>query len=278
MKFRKKRMALFLTVLFFLLTALPVAAEDSAVTLERVVQINDYQLVLEFSQPIAFNYYSLSNGPFWAIRITDASYKLQKSGNTNLQWPGVLTYADAYHDRLLFTLSSSRLGIDTITGIMNFEGQLSAFKGSLVTFCFEEVPGGQSQGNDGFVGNVYDSIGMVQLAANRKGTVDGLYVPIEKDFSYSIDFSATEGIPNARVDAEVYVDTLPPETQLGTSEPTETSFPVTESDDSTIGTTDEPGVSSNAANRDGIVIGICAVISLAAIAVIAWNMKGRKTV
>lgn len=65
--------------------------------------------MIEFSEPVKINYYGVSSGPYYAVRMTDSSWALQKSEeNQYLQWTGTVTYADNIHDRLLFTITSDR--------------------------------------------------------------------------------------------------------------------------------------------------------------------------
>ena len=205
MKYKKFQIA---AILLFLLMLFPyirlnVMAEDEPLVCIRAVQINDYQVVIEFSEPVKINYYGVSSGPYYAVRMTDSSWALQKSEeNQYLQWTGPVTYADNIHDRLLFTITSDRAGAQSVSEIMEYQGELASYSNLLVTMCIEEV-GSPATAT---VNNITSADGMKFLQANLTGGNDGVYAVIEKDFSYNIDFSKVELIPNGRVQADVYVE------------------------------------------------------------------------
>ena len=159
---------------------------------------------------------------------------------------------------------------------MNFEGELSSFKGSLVTFCFEEVSGPSSQGKDSLVGNVSDAFGLTFLVANRVASSDGCYVKIEKDFSYKIDLSEAEGIPNARVDADVYIET--PATTVLPTDTAEVTAPQTTqavTTDAPSEPTTEPIVKEPVGQTNIVVYLVCILLSVGSIVVIVLNRKGK---
>ena len=191
MKYKKFQIA---AILLFLLMLFPyirlnVMAEDEPLVCIRAVQINDYQVVIEFSEPVKINYYGVSSGPYYAVRMTDSSWALQKSEeNQYLQWTGTVTYADNIHDRLLFTITSDRAGAQSVSEIMEYQGELASYSNLLVTMCIEEVGSPAT------------------ATVNNITSADGVYAVIEKDFSYNIDFSKVELIPNGRVQADVYVE------------------------------------------------------------------------
>lgn len=200
-KFQIAVVLLFLLMLFPI-CSLNIMAEDEPLVCLRAVQINDYQVVIEFSEPVKINYYGVSSGPYYAVRMTDSSWELQKSEeNQYLQWTGIVTYADNIHDRLLFTITADRAGVQSVSEIMEYQGKLASYSDLLVTMCIEEV-GSPATAT---VNNITSADGMKFLQANRTGGSDGVYTVIEKDFSYNIDFSKVELIPNGRVQADVYV-------------------------------------------------------------------------
>lgn len=118
MKLNKIIAALLLVVL--ILACLPVSAQEERVlTLKRAVQVNDTQIVLEFSEPIAINLHQSNRGPYCPVRLVNSSggttrfnnekHLLHPQYNTHLQWIGSLQFLDSKHDRLIWTLTSSTL-------------------------------------------------------------------------------------------------------------------------------------------------------------------------
>ena len=101
MKFNKIIAALLLVVL--VLACLPVSAQQERVlTLKRAVQVNDTQIVLEFSEPIAINLHQQNRGPYCPIRLISSSggttrfnnekHLQHPNYNTILQWQGSLRF------------------------------------------------------------------------------------------------------------------------------------------------------------------------------------------
>ncbi len=177
------------------------AQESRVLTLDKITQISDYALVLEFSEPIAINLFQSSRGPWCAIRIVDGSDTLQFTGGAwevgqELQFGGSIEYADSKHDKLIFTLQSGHLGVETINDITAFKGELAAFRaGNSVKFCMEEVPFViDAPAGDLLVENVTTQDGEVQLLATKHGGWDGVVMAWTVDYDYDIDLSATESI------------------------------------------------------------------------------------
>lgn len=233
------------------------AADDDDVTIDRIVQINDYQLVLEFSKPIAINVYGLSNGPYYAIRLTDARYNLQKLNGANLQWTGLVTFADDKHDRLVFTISTDRFGCDSITEIVERAGQLGSCGSYLTTFAIEEKTVGGSN-TPGVIDNITDLNGFDPLKSNN-ANMNGYYATFEKDFSYEIDLSKMESIRGGRVRVDVSVDT---DKRPAATTGAETKDPA------------NVGGGMPLPMSEMIVIAVCAVIVVAGIVVIIV-VKGK---
>lgn len=195
-----KRILSFLLVLCLmggLCTAM--AQKDRILTLERAVQIDDYHIVLEFSEPIAINLKGSNRGPHCSIRVVGSNYTLKWTGQTNystaLQFNGALEYVDDKHDRLLFSLTSRTFGIAKISEITGFEGKLEPYSEYKTAMCLEEVPfETDTLINNGHLDNITTADGSVYLWSNRPGGWDGCYADIEIDYSYKIDLTKTESI------------------------------------------------------------------------------------
>lgn len=195
----KKTSRAILTVLLCLSICLPLAVKSNAaekVTLDRAVAISDTQIILEFSEPVAFNYNDSNTGPFTAIRLVDGTDTLLWKGDTPMQATGFMTFVDSKHDRVLWTITEMLGGNATVTDILGFKGDLSGYKsGNSIKFCIEEIPYDNAVGiGDGLLDNVTNADGTVNLTASRPIGRDGVYVPIETDFDYEVDITATESI------------------------------------------------------------------------------------
>lgn len=193
----KKIIALFLLAAL-LLAGFPVSAAERKLTLNRAVQINETQIVLEFSEPIALNL-NAKYGPFFALRLVDAG---QPTTITNvnsvhfgqyLQWPGTVEYIDSKHDRLIWTMNGPVVGVGTISGVINHEGELSQYAHLPATFTLEEVPvSTEEMFVDNKICNVTTRDGQVYLTPTLPTGWEKCNVLIEKDFEYEVDLSHTE--------------------------------------------------------------------------------------
>lgn len=199
MKVKQIIIALLLAVL--LLACLPVsAAEERKLTLDRVVQINDMQLILEFSEPIAINYHDVNRGPYCIVRIRKANQGVTRvSGGQYdrqyLQWDGMIQYVDSNHDRLVWTMTSGKIDANSITDIRNFNGYLQNYKDQLVSFTIEEVPYDQSGGyTNNAINNITTEDGEVYLTPTRPAGWESVNMPIEVDFNYDVDLSHVEAV------------------------------------------------------------------------------------
>lgn len=249
-------------IVLVMITVLSVTAlaEDEPLTCKRAVLIDDYQVVLEFSEPICVNYYGVSSGPYYAIRVTDSGYVLSKtSSGENLQWAGLVRYVDEKHDRLLFTVTYSRLGIESIPDIIAGKDALSTDKNPLVAMCIEET---ESPG-DSSVYNITSADGKKFLQATRTGGYDGLYAELTKDYSYKIDVSKLESVPCGRVQAEVYVD-----------KPSEPGTSPAASDVTTAAPEKSQSKNSNT-TLIAVLCGAAAVLAVAAAAVVVISGKSE---
>jgi hypothetical protein len=111
MKFKKRIAAVLMMACVLALFPLvkPVAAADT-LTLNRAVAINDNQIVLEFSEPIAVNLNGSNRGPWCALRLVGENDTLAWSGGaenagTALQFPGTMMFLDSKHDRIIWSMT-----------------------------------------------------------------------------------------------------------------------------------------------------------------------------
>ena len=191
MRSMKKWLAILAVAVLALGLALPAAAADE-LKLTRAVKINDTQIVLEFSAPVAVNLHEENRGPFMAIRYTDEQQNLQWDGAENQgiprQFEGSWEFVDETQDKIIWTLNENGLfGFVTIDEIMNFEGEAAPWNWCKVMFCMEEVPYGENVGvGNGKLNNVTTLDGETELSGTRQkpGWWDGLYAEIEVDDDY----------------------------------------------------------------------------------------------
>lgn len=180
-----------------LCSGVPTQAED-LLTFDRAVWINDYQIVLEFSEPIAINLLQSSRGPWISIRIVKGNNTLIWTGGsepygTALQWSGALQFVDEKHDRILYTISGTTMSALTVVDVMNYKGGLAEYSKNPIKMSVEEVPYDLANvAEDGFLDNVTSLDGSKRMWANKPGAYDGTYVDIVKDYSYQIDQSKLE--------------------------------------------------------------------------------------
>ncbi len=208
----KKLRFIFTFILILGLLALipkaPVSAqEDRTLTVDRVVQISDYDIVIEFSEPIAFNLHdSSSRGPWVSLRIVNAGMVIQfDSGMVDignaLQWMGSLAFTDETHDKLIFSIEPSTFGVKNINDITSFKGELAKFRaGNQVHFVIEEICFRQDiPFSNGCLDNITTADGEVYLWGNRHspGTYDAVSLPIEVDYTYQVDMTKLESIAAA---------------------------------------------------------------------------------
>jgi len=192
-------------------------------TFDRAVQINDYQIVMEFSEPIAINLKQTNSGPYCAIRlVTNEKNELGRSKEgTILQWKGTIEYADANHDKLLWTMADNRLGMVTVNDILNYRGALAPYSEYKAKLCIEEIPYNTTvPAATGLLDNVTTADGEVHLSANRPIGYDGAYCPIEINYNYPIDLTKTESLTKSEVSAQIGVATQTLEPSIENAEAT----------------------------------------------------------
>ena len=205
MKMRKILTAMLLVIV--LLATLPVAAQEKRVlTLDRAVQINDTQIVLEFSEPIAVNYHGSNTNPWIAIRMGQSCYAdvCDECGG-HLQWWGGYEYVDSKRDRLLFTMLPN-MGIDNINDIRNRAGKLAHHKDLNLWFCIEETPYNADIAYvDNKVCNITTLDGEVYLTPTFSEGYEKCNVALDVDFNYEIDFGKVMDLGGTVIDRTLLV-------------------------------------------------------------------------
>lgn len=116
---------------------LAVALPEPALTLEKVELLNEKELLLTFSAPIA-----MQGTPFAGVRLVNDALKLQRDEDGKyLQWSGTLAPVDGNPSQLKWTLTGNLYGVKGLSEILRFSaGNLSSFSDSLIRFCLEETP------------------------------------------------------------------------------------------------------------------------------------------
>lgn len=203
-----KRMRIIVSLLLAvcLLTALPLAvsAGEEELTLNRVVQVSDTQLVLEFSEPIKLAE-DIEEEPWVSIRaVIPGQGNPQKTddGSGYLQWQVTMMYLDAKHDRVLATLAGSTLGVTSINDLVNWTGALAPYddRGWEMQLVFEEKNASGEGGNDGKVCNVTSADGARLLTAVKTSGYESVRMAIVPDFTYALDLSAVEPLKEIKIE------------------------------------------------------------------------------
>lgn len=198
---KMKKILSMLLLVAVLLTGFTVSAAERKLTLDRAVQINDTQIILEFSEPIAINKYQENVGPFTAIRLLTDGQPTRISDAKSLyygeylQWAGSLEYVDSKHDRLVWTIYQSAVGVDTIEEIRNYTGELANYKHLPMALTLEEYPyDTDHRFVDNAICNVTTRDGSVYLTPSLPSGWEKCNLFIEVDYSYPVDLSATESV------------------------------------------------------------------------------------
>jgi hypothetical protein len=200
---KMKRFIITLLLLAILLSCVGVSATERKLTMDRAIMINDSQIVVEFSEPIAMNKFEThpwGTAPWISVRLVDSSGGLQRITDAKspyydvrTQWGGSVMYVDSKHDRLIFTFAADALGVNTLMGVINREGLLADFEKCNVVFSLEELPyDAAGHYSDGRVCNVTTRDGEVYLTPTRFSGYESCNIPIEIDYNYKVDLSATE--------------------------------------------------------------------------------------
>ena len=189
-------------LVILLLFSFPVSAAERKLTLDRAVLINEKQIILEFSEPIAINLEDTNYGPFIAVRVVNSSGGLvnvtdKKSVyyGDKLQWTGTYQYVDSKHDRLVWTMNNTvnTVGLSKLSDILAFKGELANYTKNHVALQLEEVPYDATKMPTDFkICNVTTRDGEVHLSPTVPNKWEKCNMPIIVDFGYKVDLSATE--------------------------------------------------------------------------------------
>lgn len=208
---KMKKIIIALLAVLMILACLPVSAAERELTFERAVQINDTQLVLEFSEPVAINLHNSNYGPYIVIRLVnsaggttrfDRADVMHPQFNTHLQWTGSLQYLDEEHDRLLWTITGTTVGVTTITDIVNYSGELADYTDRRVAIAIEEVPFDQTTVTaNNAIDNITTEDGEVYLTPTYPSGWERVVAPFEVNFSYPTDLSDVQPIGQTKQDA-----------------------------------------------------------------------------
>ncbi len=201
---KMKKIIVALLAILAIIAGLPVSAAQRELTFERAVQINDTQIVLEFSEPVAVNIHGNNRGPYVAIRLVnglgggtlfDKTTDKDPLYKKNLQWPGMLQYLDEKHDRLLWTMTSggTSFGVTTINDIVNYKGVLADYSDRRVAIVIEEVPFDETKvtANDA-IDNITTEDGEVYLTPTYPAGWERVTAPFTVNYSYPADLNKVQ--------------------------------------------------------------------------------------
>jgi hypothetical protein len=182
-----------------ILTTLPVAAAKRELTVKSAVCINDTQIVIEFSEPIAINKIKYNRGPYVALRMLKSDGGVQSITNIKsvyygspIQWSGKIEYVDSNRDRLLWTINEGRLGLTTIPEILSLKGELAEYEKCKLALVIEEVPYDETQVfTDNAICNITTRDGEVHLTPTLPSSWEKCIIPITVNYGYRVDVSQT---------------------------------------------------------------------------------------
>ncbi len=198
-----KKIIVSLLLVALMLACLPVSAAERKLTCDAVYQVNDMQIVIEFSEPIAFNLNGSNAGPGVMLRMLSnigsmahvSDIKSPNYGNP-MQWNGTLQYLDSKHDRLIWTFTQiGYMGCQSIADIQNRVGELGepAYDSYVLAFVIEEEPF-IKPGTDLGICNITTEDGEVALTPTKPTGYEKLAIEPVINYSYPIDKNKIEGI------------------------------------------------------------------------------------
>lgn len=197
-----KKILSFLLALMLLagLCVFPASAEED-LSVKRVVAVSATQLVIEFSQPVAFNMNGQSRGPWICLR------PVEKNGGSLwgrgpredkcIQFIGSYEFLDEKFDRVLWTIElGSCYDNPSIESIVNHEGDMKEWEAYPVKLYLQEVPFDENDPGSAEIDNITTRDGKTYLPSN---------VPIERwatsiydiEFDYNYDLGAKALTPGA---------------------------------------------------------------------------------
>lgn len=196
------------------LTASRAADDGGYIRMTNVIQISDKELLIEFSEPIAFNVNNVNRGPFICIRFVNKSDTVVWLNNDSktkqaIQWQGSISTLRNDRSKLVFTLTSTAYGIKNISDITACKGELAQYaeQGYTPKFCIEEVPyNTKAPYTDGLVCNVTSPDGTRGLLANRPSGYESSVMAIQSvDYNYPIDRTNLVSAADRGLDATIKV-------------------------------------------------------------------------
>lgn len=193
-----KSILTFLLIFVVMLGFLPAQAQEEFVTLDRIVQVNDTQIVLEFSEPVRIN----TKAPHVDIRVVNQNinWPIRTKDGHYLQWLGNMSYADDKHDRIVWTLREGGLfGLTKIDDILNWNGEMEQFHvgANRVIFDLEDLAFNvDTSMRNGRIDNIVSADGKRYLHPMIPAQPEACHFNITKDYSYRIDASKFESLYN----------------------------------------------------------------------------------
>lgn len=226
---KMKKYLILLLLVLLLMSCLPAsAAQNRRLTLERAVMINDNQIVLEFSEPVAYALHA-KYLPYSCIRmVTDTGgVGVVGQADTNdpnnigkyLQWGGRLQFVDDKHDRVVWTFNNmGHLGCNSAADVMARTGLLGLekFQKYHMVFCIEELPD-EEPATDAKVINITTADGEVFLQPTRCQGWEAVLVPITINRGYAVNAEKFEDVGTGQSGFKVTYDA--PVLALGNLEP-----------------------------------------------------------
>lgn len=226
---KMKKCLILLLVVLLLMSCLPAsAAQDRKLTVERAIMINDNQIVVEFSEPVAFSLHA-RYAPYVCIRMVSdtGGVSVVAAADTDdpnnigkhLQWGGQLQFVDDKHDRAIWTFSNvGHLGCNSAADVMARTGLLGLEKYQKLhtVFCIEELPD-EEPATDAKVINITTADGEVFLQPTRCQGWEAVLVPITINRGYAVNPEKFESIGSGQSGFKVTYET--PVLALGNLEP-----------------------------------------------------------
>jgi len=211
------------------------------VYLERAICINDTQIVLEFSEPIAINKNGNSAGPWICMRVLYPDNNTVTGGpreDNCLQASGGWEFVDEQQDRILWTMDIGCIyeSNETISSIVNFENDMWRYGLYTVKMYIEEIPFSRDNPGGDWNDNITSLDGLRHLGTNVQyfePSWSATVCDIEFDSDYVLYREVEKEIePNGGITlgTEV-VNEIKEEPQVVDNDPIPEEEPVIETDD-----------------------------------------------
>ena len=173
---------------------LPILNADGKLTVKRAVAVSATQIVVEFSEPIAFNQKQSNYGPWMTIRAIDETgtpiWGAGPRDDKCIQFTGTYEYLDEHYDRIIWTIDlGSCYDNPSIESIVNYEGDMKQWSTYRIVFYIEEVPYDRDNPGRDYVDNISTADGVYLLSSNNpnpNSSWASTIVDIEIDYSYDL--------------------------------------------------------------------------------------------